>query len=168
MRLLLSNLFANRLDQSSWTLQKVCFQVIIKRPKITLIGLILCGLPFPIAAQTPIPLQPVQPSLWWAVERFGQNLVEDLRLDPANQTVEIEVNEGVWSTWDYLKRYALIEQLGRVAIAENFGIQILDGRKNILVEYLQIDGYWQAQPLLLGANPYRFSPSSNRIFVPRR
>jgi hypothetical protein len=84
--------------------------------KLFFLGLTFYFLPiFRIAAQTPIPLQPVQPSLWWAVERFGQNLVEDLRLDPVNQTVEIEINEGVWSTWDYLKRYALIEQLGRVA-----------------------------------------------------
>jgi len=134
------------------------------------VGFILAGLIFfflPISrtvAQTAIPLQPVQPSLWWASERFGQNLVEDLRLDPANQTVQIAVNAGVWSTWDYLKRYALIQQLGRVAIAQNFGIQILDGRKNKLVQYVQINGSWQVQPPLLGANPYRINPDLSRNF----
>ena len=134
------------------------------------VGFILAGLIFfflPISrtvAQTAIPLQPVQPSLWWASERFGQNLVEDLRLDPANQTVQIAVNAGVWSTWDYLKRYALIQQLGRVAIAQNFGIQILDGRKNKLVQYVQINGSWQVQPPLLGANPYRIYPDLSRNF----
>jgi hypothetical protein len=119
---------------------------------------------FPLMAQTPIPLQPAQPSLWWATERFGQNLVEDLRIDSINKTVQIAVNEGVWSSWDYLRRYALMQQLGNVAIAQNFGIQILDGRKNKLAQYVQVNGNWQIQPPMLGA-PYRVTNLSRSILT---
>lgn len=109
-----------------------------------------------LVAQPLVPLQPVQPSPWWAVERFGQNLIESAQPEAATQRLNITVNESVWSTWDYLKRYALVQNLGRVAIAHDYSLYILGSRKNLLMAYVKVNGVWQMQPPSLGANPYRY------------
>jgi hypothetical protein len=112
-----------------------------------------------------IPLEPVQPSLWWVSERIDEGLVENLSIDADNRVVKITVNPNVWDLADYMKRYSFLQRLGNAALDHNYGILLQDRRQRALAEYLEESGAWRIAPTNLGATPFRANLSSP--FAPR-
>lgn len=68
----------------------------------------ICGLVLSqsLSAQNIIPQSPVEPSPWWIIDRFGQNLVTNTTIDRDNQRLVLTIDNGVWSNLDYLGRTA--------------------------------------------------------------
>lgn len=113
-----------------------------------------------------IPLEPVQPSLWWVSERVDEGLVESLSIDVNNRVVKIVVNPNVWDLADYVKRYSFLQRLGNVAFEHDYGIVLQDRRQRTLAEYLEESGTWRIAPSNLGATPFRANLSNP--FAPRQ
>lgn len=113
-----------------------------------------------------IPLEPVQPSLWWVSERVDEGLVENLSIDFDNRIVKITVNPNVWDLADYMKRYSFLQRLGNTAFEHNYGILLQDRRQRTLAEYLEESGAWRIAPANLGATPFRANLSNP--FAPRQ
>jgi hypothetical protein len=113
-----------------------------------------------------IPLEPVQPSLWWVSERVDEGLVENLSIDFDNRIVKITVNPNVWDLADYMKRYSFLQRLGNTAFDHNYGILLQDRRQRTLAEYLEESGAWRIAPANLGATPFRANLSNP--FAPRQ
>jgi hypothetical protein len=107
-----------------------------------------------IQAQT-IPQVPVEPSPWWAIERFGQNLVTKTTIDRENKRVILTIDSGVWSNLDYLGRYRLIHTLGSNITESGYSLMLQSQRQNTLATFNQ-DG--QINPPTLGALPLRAKP----------
>lgn len=112
-----------------------------------------------------VPLEPVQPSLWWASERVDEGLVESLTIDPNLRVVRILVNLSVWDAADYIKRYSFMQRLSSSAIARNYGIVLQDRRQRTLAEFSEESGTWAMEPGNLGATPFRANLSNP--FAPR-
>jgi hypothetical protein len=112
-----------------------------------------------------IPLEPVQPSLWWVSERVDEGLVESLSIDANNKVVKIVVNPSVWDAADYVKRYSFLQRLSSVAFERDYGILLQDSRQRTLAEYLEESGTWRVAPANLGATPFR--ANLGNPFTPR-
>jgi hypothetical protein len=113
-----------------------------------------------------IPLEPVQPSLWWVSERVDEGLVESLSIDVDNRVVKIVVNPNVWDLADYVKRYSFLQRLGNTALDRDYGILLQDRRQRTLAEYVEESGTWRVIPANLGATPFRANLSNP--FAPRQ
>jgi hypothetical protein len=113
-----------------------------------------------------IPLEPVQPSLWWVSERVDEGLVESLSIDINNRVVKVVVNPNVWDLADYIKRYSFLQRLGNVALDSDYGILLQDRRQRTLAEYFEESGTWRITPTNLGATPFRANLSNP--FTPRQ
>jgi hypothetical protein len=107
-----------------------------------------------------IPLEPVQPSLWWISERVDEGLVESLSIDITSRIVKVGVNPNVWDLADYIKRYSFLQRLGNVALERDYGILLQDRRQRTLAEYLEESGTWRIAPANLGATPFRANLSN--------
>jgi hypothetical protein len=112
-----------------------------------------------------IPLEPVQPSLWWVSERVDEGLVESLTIDPNLRVVRIVVNLNVWDASDYVKRYSFMQRLGSKALERKYGIVLKDRRQRTLAEFSEESGTWAMEPANLGASPFR--PNLSNPFAPR-
>jgi hypothetical protein len=119
-----------------------------------------------VQAQVTIPLEPVQPSLWWVSERVDEGLVENLSIDFDNRIVKITVNPNVWDLADYMKRYSFLQRLSNTAFEHEYGIVLQDRRQRTLAEYLEESGAWRIAPANLGATPFRANLSNP--FAPRQ
>jgi hypothetical protein len=113
-----------------------------------------------------IPLEPVQPSLWWVSERVDEGLVENLSIDADNRIVKITVNLNVWDLADYMKRYSFLQRLSNAALDYNYGILLQDRRQRTLAEYIEESGAWRIAPANLGATPFRANLSNP--FAPKQ
>ncbi|WP_019499063.1 hypothetical protein [Pseudanabaena sp. PCC 6802] len=137
------------------------------------LGLFVCLLLSPIIAfgaqaqvkSVTVPIEPVQPSLWWASERVDEGLVEGLTIDPNLRVVRIVVNLSVWDAADYIKRYSFMQRLGNSAIDRNYGIVLKDRRQRTLAEFSNESGTWAMEPANLDATPFRANLSNP--FAPR-
>jgi hypothetical protein len=135
--------------------------------KLCWITAIALAMPTPLQAQpvqfssdTPILLQPVQPSPWWQVDRQEPGLIESWSVEPAARLVKFKINPQVWLVADYIKRYSLIQKLGSIARQNNYDLAIEDNRKIKLAEYVYAQGAWQIQPQYLGSTPFRANQGS--------
>ncbi|MFN4279209.1 hypothetical protein [Thermosynechococcus sp.] len=67
------------------------------------------------------------PSLWWAVQQFGNEVVQRWQAFPAMTApggrVEAFVSSSAWGRLPYLRRFALINQLGNAS--RSFGYQLI-------------------------------------------
>ncbi|MDX2256427.1 MAG: hypothetical protein NW214_13005 [Pseudanabaenaceae cyanobacterium bins.39] len=115
----------------------------------------------PLNAQVTVtvPQQPVQPSLWWKLERLPVGWVENIRLDQESQQAIITINPNRWGTSDYLNRFSFLFKLGTEAQRQNFNLLLLDRRSQKLAEYSLNTSLWQITPQYLGAEPFRFNSS---------
>jgi hypothetical protein len=112
-----------------------------------------------------IPLEPIQPSLWWVSDRVDEGLVESLTIDPNLRVVRIVVNLSVWDAADYVKRYSFMQRLGSSAIDRNYGIVLKDRRQRTLAEFSEESGSWTMEPANLGATTFR--ANLGNPFAPR-
>jgi hypothetical protein len=103
----------------------------------------------------PIPLQPVQPSMWWIVERSPVGWVESFSIDAPQQRVNVIVSSDRWNLADYLQRLSFLRQLGQEAQKSGYGVLLVNSRQERLAEY-KIQGQgWAIEPDSLGALPFR-------------
>lgn len=120
-----------------------------------LTGLALWLLSLASQAQNPIPQAPVEPSPWWAIERFAQNLVTNTTIDQENQRLVLTIDSGVWSNLDYLGRYSLLHTLGSSLAPYGYSLVLQTKGQNILATFNQAG---QISPPHLGALPLRANP----------
>lgn len=67
------------------------------------------------------------PSLWWAVQQFGDRVIQRWQAFPSitapGGRVEAFVSPSAWGRLTYLRRFALINQLGNAS--RSFGYQLI-------------------------------------------
>ncbi|GAB4139921.1 MAG: hypothetical protein Fur0046_15320 [Cyanobacteria bacterium J069] len=80
------------------------------------------------------------PSLWWARDQFGEQLLETWLVYPpsedAPQRVELVVNPQVWSIYNYIERYTFVNQFGASASTYGYSTRVFDRQGNLLAAYL--------------------------------
>ena len=80
------------------------------------------------------------PSLWWAKERFGNNLLEYwfafAGADGTPPRVDLLVNQQVWNNYDYIQRYAFINDFGKVSEDFGYSTRIFNWRGELLGAYI--------------------------------
>lgn len=80
------------------------------------------------------------PSLWWARDQFGEQLLETWLVYPARegspQRVELVVNPQVWSIYNYMERYTFVNQFGVSASTYGYSTRVFDRQGNLLAAYL--------------------------------
>ncbi len=109
-----------------------------------------------IAEDITIPQQPVEPSLWWKIDRLEAiNLVDNVVIDEAARQAIITINSSRWGSLDYLKRFSFVFKLGLEAQKRNFNVMLLDRRSQKVAEYSYSLNSWQMTPQGLGADPFR-------------
>lgn len=101
-------------------------------------GSIAAALPVTIAA-TPSQTGLTVPSLWWAKEQFGGNLLNTWSIYPKQgnrlNRVDLLVRRDVWNQIDYLQRYTFVNQFGLVASDYGYNLRVLDQQNNLLATY---------------------------------
>lgn len=79
------------------------------------------------------------PSLWWAKEQFGGQLLENwLAYDsdrPELKRVDLVVNAQAWSLLDYLERYEFINKFGEIAQSYGYDTRLFNRQGELLAAY---------------------------------
>ncbi len=93
-----------------------------------------------IRSDDPSPTGFTVPSLWWAVQQFGQNLVERWSAYPAvagaGGRVELLVSSQAWGRLAYLDRFAVAQRFGTTASDFGYNLLVVDRRRTILAAYI--------------------------------
>ena len=80
------------------------------------------------------------PSLWWAKQQFGGNLLNNWIAKPGTDDmpnrVDLLVNQQVWTSYNYLDRYAFLNQMGRVAQDFGYSTRVFDTQGQLLGAYI--------------------------------
>ncbi len=108
-----------------------------------------------IAENTSIPQQPIEPSLWWKIDRLSISWVDDVTIDEAAKRAIITINSSRWGALDYIQRFSFLFKLGVEAQKQNFNVLLLDRRLQKVAEYSNGSDSWQMTPQTLGADPFR-------------
>lgn len=78
------------------------------------------------------------PSLWWANEQFGGNLLDNWLAYPADGTnaahIDLVVNQQ-WSLIDYLERYEFVNHFGTVAQDYGYNVRVFNEQEELLATY---------------------------------
>lgn len=79
------------------------------------------------------------PSLWWANQQFGGQLLENWLAYPANDTraarIDLIVNRQNWSLSDYLERYEFVYHFGTVASDYSYNVRVFNYQRELLATY---------------------------------
>lgn len=79
------------------------------------------------------------PSLWWAKEQFGSDLLSNWLAYPAQGTnparIDLLVNWQNWSAQDYIQRYEFINHFGTIARDYGYNLRVFNDRKELLASY---------------------------------
>lgn len=108
-----------------------------------------------IAENITIPQQPVEPSLWWKLDRLAISWVDNVTIDEASKQAIITINSSRWGALDYVQRFSFLFKLGVEAQKQNFNVILLDRRSQKVAEYMYKLDSWQMTPQTLGADPFR-------------
>lgn len=81
------------------------------------------------------------PSLWWAEEQFGGQLLDywvaHTGADDAEpRRVDLLVNQQVWVRYNYLDRYAFLSQFGAAASDFGYSTRLFNWRGDLLGAYI--------------------------------
>lgn len=80
------------------------------------------------------------PSLWWAKQQFGGKLLSNWiakpGIDDMPSRVDLLVNQQVWTSYNYLDRYAFLNQLGRVAQDFGYSTRVFNAQGELLGAYI--------------------------------
>ncbi|BCX11556.1 MAG: hypothetical protein KatS3mg067_0494 [Thermosynechococcus sp.] len=124
-----------------------------------------------VVSESPSAVGLTVPSLWWAVQQFGDQVIQRWQAFPAmagpGGKIEAFVTAAAWGRLPYLRRFALIYQLGNAS--RSFGYQlILRDRQRVIygaytcqfdartVEYLP-------EVTDAAGNPIPFFPASSEL-----
>lgn len=79
------------------------------------------------------------PSLWWANQQFGGNLLDNWLAYPPRGTtpgrIDLVVNRQIWSSLDYLQRYEFVNHFGTVARDYGYNARIFNYQQQRLATY---------------------------------
>ncbi len=79
------------------------------------------------------------PSLWWANQQFGGQLLENWLAYPADSTtaarIDLVVNRQNWSLSDYLERYEFVYHFGTVASDYGYNVRVFNYQRELLATY---------------------------------
>lgn len=80
------------------------------------------------------------PSLWWAQQQYGGNLLQYWFAFPGEAgtppRVDLLVNQQNWSNTDYLARYSFLTRFGRVSEEFGYSTRVFNGRGELLGAYI--------------------------------
>ena len=79
------------------------------------------------------------PSLWWAKEQFGSDLLDSWLAYPAPGTnparIDLLVNRQNWSALDYIQRYEFMNHFGIAARDYGYNLRVFNEQKELLASY---------------------------------
>jgi hypothetical protein len=102
-----------------------------------------------------IPQSPLEPSLWWKVQRLQEGWVDKITIDHDTNQAIVKINTGKWISSDYLQRFSFLFKLGTEAQKQNFNVLLYNRRNQKIAEYSTIEEQWRIAPTSLGADPFR-------------
>jgi hypothetical protein len=80
------------------------------------------------------------PSLWWVRQQFGGKLLSNWIAKPETaempSRVDLLVNQQVWTTYDYLDRYAFLTRVGTVSKDFGYSTRVFNDRGELLAAYI--------------------------------
>lgn len=80
------------------------------------------------------------PSLWWAKQQFGGKLLSNWLAKPGTDDlpsrVDLLVNQQIWTSYNYLDRYAFLNQMGRVAQDFGYSTRVFNAQGELLGAYI--------------------------------
>ena len=80
------------------------------------------------------------PSLWWAKQQFGGKLLSNWIAKPGTNDmpsrVDLLVNQQIWTSYNYIDRYAFLNQLGRVAQDFGYSTRVFNAQGELLGAYI--------------------------------
>ncbi len=80
------------------------------------------------------------PSLWWAKQQFGGKLLTNWIAKPGTDDmpnrVDLLVNQQAWTSYNYLDRYAFLNQMGRVAQDFGYSTRVFNAQGELLGAYI--------------------------------
>jgi hypothetical protein len=104
------------------------------------------------------------PSLWWAKQQFGGELLSNWIAKPGTDDmpsrVDLLVNQQVWTSYNYLDRYAFLNQLGRVSSDFGYSTRVFNAQGQLLGAY--ICDFDLTEPIASNAPPNALPSESNR------
>jgi hypothetical protein len=102
-----------------------------------------------------IPAEPVQPSMWWIIDRSPVGWIQSFTVDEINRKVNIRLVVPQWNQANYIQRFAFLRRLGQEAQKSGYGVLLENDRQETLGEYQISNGAWRYLPPNLGAFPFR-------------
>ena len=76
------------------------------------------------------------PSLWWTREQFGSSLVNYWLAYPSQDVlpgrVDLIVDSQIWNTYNYLQRYAFMNQFGTTAKEFRYNMRVFNPQGELL------------------------------------
>lgn len=79
------------------------------------------------------------PSLWWAKEQFGDNLLGEWIAYPIDGNtpgrVDLVVDRQNWSLLDYIERYEFVNSFGAVARDYGYNVRVFNYQQQLLATY---------------------------------
>jgi hypothetical protein len=80
------------------------------------------------------------PSLWWAKQQFGGKLLNNWIAIPGSDEmpsrVDLLVNQQVWTSYNYLDRYAFLNQMGTVSKDFGYSTRVFNDQGELLGAYI--------------------------------
>lgn len=79
------------------------------------------------------------PSLWWAKEQFGGDLLSDWLTYPAQNgesgRIDLLVNRQNWNSLDYIQQYEFVHHFGTDAMDRGYNLRVFNEQKQLLATY---------------------------------
>lgn len=92
-----------------------------------------------ITSNTISPQGVTTPSLWWAKEQFGSDLLNNWIAYPAQGAdagrIDLLVNRQNWGVIDYIQRYEFVNHFGTVARDYGYNVRVFNEQKQLLATY---------------------------------
>lgn len=93
-----------------------------------------------VTSNTVSPTDLTVPSLWWADEQFGNDLlltwIAFTEADDPLRRVDLIVDPQAWTRYSYIDRYAFIQHFGTTATSFGYNLRVFNGREELLGAYL--------------------------------
>jgi len=92
-----------------------------------------------VTSNTISPDELTDPSLWWAKEQFGGDLLSNWLTYPAQNgdsgRIDLLVNRQNWNSLDYIQQYEFVYHFGTDAMDRGYNLRVLNEQKQLLATY---------------------------------